>query len=652
MSYSEFLGGGMAEESREASRDDFAEAGGGPAWAVLGAASREKADAYLDEQIVVARAQTEVLRLQAHELKDEVRLRHWSIRMRHVSDVMKVAFEFAVAVIFLGLVTVIASAVWNAAHDNGAVIEAFSVPPDLAARGITGEVVAAKVLDRLTAMQAETGSSRAASSYSSNWGDNIKVQIPDTGISIGEFNRYLHEWLGHETRITGQVYRTESGLAVSARASGAATPVFEGQDRELDALIDKAARAVYRITQPYRYAIYLMTHDKTRWNWTAEDTEADAVMKDLIASGSPEDRAWAYDGIGAHRHDFGDLKGATPMFRDAIAAGASLDAYADLAFNEDTLSHPAQELRTRLQEDATVSQGGEIGLDRSAAKVLILRNRRDLSVLKGDVIGASRYAAELHAVSTPALVLGYREDTIICALLHDAGCVNRVEAEHPVDPPSRREADILLLHYKSADDERAASRTWFNSRGSLGAALTPLFDIPGRARVAAGLGDFESARRLIAATPLDCNRCVEARAKIETLARNWDGAARWFAVSAAQAPEYPFTWSDWGEMLLHEGKYDAAIEKFREANLKGPHFADPLEMWGEALMQENRSDLALAKFEEANKYAPNWGRLHLEWGKALFYAGHRDETQKQFALSSTLDLSPSDRRGLEIWRTR
>ncbi len=76
-------------------------------------------------------------------------------------------------------------------------------------------------------------------------------------------------------------------------------------------------------------------------------------------------------------------------------------------------------------------------------------------------------------------------------------------------------------------------------------------------------------------------------------------------------------------MLLHEGDYNAAIEKFGTANLKGPRFADPLEMWGEALMLTNRSDLALAKFEEANKYAPNWGRLHLKWGEALFYAGHK-----------------------------
>jgi cytochrome c-type biogenesis protein CcmH/NrfG len=95
--------------------------------------------------------------------------------------------------------------------------------------------------------------------------------------------------------------------------------------------------------------------------------------------------------------------------------------------------------------------------------------------------------------------------------------------------------------------------------------------------------------------------------------------------------------------LLARGDSAGAIEKFKASNAKGPHFADPLEGWGEALMAQNRSDLALAKFAQANQYAPNWGRLHLKWGEALAYAGKKNEAQKQFALSATLDLTPSEK---------
>src|SRR5580704_14058725 len=165
------------------------------AWEVLGSASREKADSYLDEQIAVSRAQAEVLHLQAHELKHELSLRHWSLRMHHISDVMKVTFEIAAALTALVVIAIIAAAIWSAAHDDGAVIEAFKVPPDMAQKGLTGDVVASQLLDRLTDMQARTDSVRTPSSYASNFGNDIKVEIPDTGVSIAEAYRYLAGWL-------------------------------------------------------------------------------------------------------------------------------------------------------------------------------------------------------------------------------------------------------------------------------------------------------------------------------------------------------------------------------------------------------------------------------------------------------------------------
>jgi tetratricopeptide (TPR) repeat protein len=156
-------------------------------------------------------------------------------------------------------------------------------------------------------------------------------------------------------------------------------------------------------------------------------------------------------------------------------------------------------------------------------------------------------------------------------------------------------------------------------------------------------GDLKSAHAVIARTPLDCYLCLRIRGSIDAVEGDQAGASYWYARAVSAAPSVPFAYADWGEMLLHEGDYDAAIAEFREANLKGPHFADPLEKWGEALVQEKRSDLALAKFEEAAKFAPNWGRLHLKWGEALVYAAKKDQAGKQFALASALDLSAAEK---------
>src|ERR1700749_1551586 len=209
-----------------------------------------RANTYLDEQ-------TKLTRLQIEQIEEENVTRRRILKLEQASAAMKVAFELAVAIIVTIVAVGLGGAVWSAVSDNGLVVESFSVPPDLAQRGLTGDVIAAKLLDKLSSLQSQTVSSRAASSYANNWGSDIKLQIPDTGVSIGEFNRSLHTWLGHQTRITGEVYRTPTGVSVTARTGSDTSPTFTGSDADLDKLIRQAAESVYRATQPYRYAVFL-----------------------------------------------------------------------------------------------------------------------------------------------------------------------------------------------------------------------------------------------------------------------------------------------------------------------------------------------------------------------------------------------------------
>src|SRR6204780_5345013 len=111
------------------------------------------------------REQTVVLRLQAEDLRREDRLRHWSLRVHHISDVLKLGFELAAAAVVTAIVVFIGAAVWSAAHDDGLVIEAFAVPADMAANGLSGQVVATQVQDRLAWMQDHTDTIRQANSY-------------------------------------------------------------------------------------------------------------------------------------------------------------------------------------------------------------------------------------------------------------------------------------------------------------------------------------------------------------------------------------------------------------------------------------------------------------------------------------------------------
>ncbi|HEY5047600.1 MAG TPA: hypothetical protein VII49_06235 [Rhizomicrobium sp.] len=660
----------MTDDDKEAPAPGTgaAPAGSDPAVVALalGGASRDEADAFLrrqsgflDEQSMAVRAQTEVLRLQAHELKHELKLRHWSLRVHHIGDVMKLAFEFAVAVIVLAIVAAIGGAVWNAAHDDALVIETFSVPPDMAAKGVTGEVVASKIQDRLFAMQAETNSTRAASSYANNWDNDIKVQVPDTGVSIGEINKYLHEWLGRQTHIKGEIYRTASGIAVTARTGGIASGTFTGSEADLDALFDDAARSVFRSTQPYRYALYLRTARGFLFN-PKYFAETNAILNDLVHTGGVEDRAWSYDAIGMGKVFGGDLYGGVEMLRRAIATRPTLDAYTDLANTEQTLQHDEDVLTIRKEAEALTVRGGNSDMKPSAALADSLFNKQHLALVLGDNLAVLDYGRQMELTpgNDHVRALSIDDDLRACGALHDSACPRQIRdsvppASNPLDASSLhwsvRLADVLLGHFKEAADEVPVAMNMFPRGAGIVAEGNRRWETPVSALVRAEFGDVRGAHALIDRTPADCAMCIRFRDRIDAIERNWTGAGYWFAHAVAMAPSIPFTYADWGAMLLAKGDLDGAIEKFREANLKGPHFADPLEMWGEALMLKNRSDLALAKLEEANQYAPNWGRLHLKWGEALFYAGREDDARKQFVVAGRLDLSATDKASLAKW---
>jgi hypothetical protein len=50
-------------------------------------------------------------------------------------------------------------------------------------------------------------------SYANDWGQaGIKLDIPETGVSLTELDDFLREKLGHDTHITGEIVRTASGV--------------------------------------------------------------------------------------------------------------------------------------------------------------------------------------------------------------------------------------------------------------------------------------------------------------------------------------------------------------------------------------------------------------------------------------------------------
>ena len=617
----------------------------------LAGASREEADALLQKQRRLLDLQIENL-----EKLDEFELSH--LRWRRFNDQMRGALQIMVVAVGALIVVAIASAMWSASHDDGLVIESFSVPPDMAARGLDGQVVASQLLDKLTHMQNQTASMRPARSFANNWGSDIKVQIPETGVSASEAYRFLAQWLGHETHITGEVFRSADGVTFTARVGGGDGATFSGAEKDLDTLEQKTAEQIYAETQPYRYAAY----QAQRQN----NAEAKREFGVLAESDSSTERAWAHIGLGSMEEDVpsvGNQRLALVEYRRAMRDDPDLALAANnVAGAEQALGHDEERLAAGAKVISLNAQGKF--LNARCAAIATILFKADAEFYLGNYRGAAIQLAQAEVMPgcPHNAELAHTQRVVSLALQHDgAAALAAASPRDYVGRPSRaigsasseiQEEAIARLSAYFAEQDWAAVKDLGGAPGdALGAARKLTAEQPLLALARAEQGDAAGADALIAATPLDCYFCVRARGRIAALERNWSVSARWFERATKLAPSLPAAYSEWGEMLLRKGDFDGAVANFTIANQKGPHFADPLELWGEALIAKNRSDLALAKFEEANKDAPNWGRLHLKWGEALLWTGNKAGAQQQFEIARALDLSLVERATLATLST-
>ena len=560
-----------------------------------------KAAAYLDEQADLVRLQKEHL----HEQR-EVQLSH--LKLRRTGERFKVALQFLLTAAATCLALVVLALVWGAAHDHGLVVEAFSVSPDLAQRGLTGQVVAEQVLDHLSDLQAQSMTMRAGDTYRNNWGEDLKVEIPETGISLGELRRYLRDRLGHETRISGEVYRTSGGLTVAARVGAAPAKRFTGPDADIDGLTGQAAEAIFARTQPYRYAAYLRKTNRI--------AEALAVLQALAHGGDPLERAWGHVGLGGllgmRMNDYETMAAENrqalievPGFAPALIALRAAEA--SLGHDEAGLSIGRQLL------DATDSIKRNVMDDSSSYDIMttIISNDYYTGDVQRRIRDLIRFSKFPDLSSGPGSVSGEVAEDVppALALAHD---LNRARSTALRLSPGDSER-AFVLGYVALERGDPSSIAFFQQNDAIDAALPNGREMMLRTDAAytalalARFGRLAEAQALIASTPTDCYLCVTARGTVAAAGGDHAGALRWFAEAVRQGPDLPHAYIDRGAARLRWGDLGGAIDDARAANRAGPHDPDALKLWGDALAREGHWSDALRKYKAALIYAPAWG---------------------------------------------
>jgi tetratricopeptide (TPR) repeat protein len=562
-----------------------------------------KTAAFFDKQIEVLEVQRKTLEAELEFFEVEWGPRLFGIRMR---TGFQIFFVLIATVIGIGIAFVIHDAVTS----RSVVIDPFEAPPALAASGLNGKVLAAGLLDVLTRIQAGNQTNAEYRALSNAWTNDIAIDVPETGISIGQLERMLKTRFGHDQHIDGNLVQTEKGeLALTVRGTGVLPKTFTDEGRNLDKLLTEAGEYVYGQSQPGLWAAYLANE---RFD------EAIRFCRAAYVTADPSERpyllnSWAnaLTSIGAKDA----MREALLLYQETVRlkpdywVGYNNIMYALHGLGDEEGAMQAGKQLTRVA-------GGRPG----RAPESMYQNYDEM-VWDLTAERASNIAdMESHSgIGTTPGSLG-PENVIVAQIevrLHDLEAatlrlkVTPVDEKNVGDLATSALAEALLA--EEAGDLKAAVTQWdtfavayanptvstSNPQYICFAALT--YEKTGQpAKADAALvpvGKF---------TFVDCYRF---QGDLLDLRGNWAAAQEWYAKAVKLAPSIPSGYYSWGLALAKHGDLDGAAAKLRDANQKGPHWADPLKAWGDVFAKQGKTKDAIAKYDEALKYAPNWKQL-------------------------------------------
>lgn len=533
--------------------------------------------------------------------------------------------------------------VWDSTRADGVVVEPFQTLPVFAEQGLTGEAVANRLLTEVTAIQAATPSNRARRTALSS-SDQISVEIPATGLSLGEATRLLRRRLGDEQVVTGRLDQDADGAPVmTLYIDGEPLPVGSPEPKDgespVQAVIRGAGEALFRHAEPYRYAIWLSAEGRA--------DEAQALLRQMTLWGSAEDRAWAYNGLASLSQSRASL------LKQFVNARAALELSPDLpnALRGSAFVYRAVGMTgwaTRISRDAIAA--GRSGQDYKSREHY---DRYQVATAEEDHRAALGWAESMTRTNGPTddleETLYLRADAL--ARLHDVRGARATEAmAASASAPGERGYKLSAIVQRPALEDWATLEAELKdmsghepARTGAGWAEDQFLFRPWLAIALARQGKADEAEIVMAQSPdFGCVLCLQARGEIAAARRDRNGMERWFGQTAEAALGLPGPLLRWGEGRLALGDAEGALVLARRARAAAPDWADAVRLEAEALSRLERRE-ALARFARAADLAPQWGALRLGWARALNRFGDRRAAGIEVRAALARDLSPADR---------
>ncbi len=534
--------------------------------------------------------------------EDQVATRQ-ATRLKHLSDILRILAQAAFVVVGIALAAGVGTMWWRAALSRSVIVAPFDAPQSLSWDGLSGRVVAGKVLDVLLEMQSATRLAAARRQITDAWSENVEVEVPETGISIGQISDALHRMFGHDVHIDGALITTPSGaLVLSVRGDGIPPATFQGSEAGIDDLVRKAAEYLFGRAEPDLYATYLLD--------SGREDDALAFIRDSFSALTDAERPALANLWGEALLSQNKMAAATDKFLLAL----SIDPRYWRAWN-----NLIGVLPVTAGEEAAYREG--IAMQRAARGVIVDAGPTlyDWTNFAQMTMNAQGVIAGLLADRSVAAREGAEYDSSSWiaeqqAVLHDWGKVRQYLAESPASDVTTAYDNFALAGQQAVERGQYAEavrllqnadRIW-QMQPTL-QAFFPDFECKlGYALAAAGAPTA-------AVWPLfraqNFVRCRAFLADALDLGGKWAEAQQAYRSAEAVAPSLAFAYDREGLALMRHGDDEGAIGRFRIAHHLSPYWADPLKDWGDALAAERRPGAALRRYRQALGLTPHWAAL-------------------------------------------
>ena len=585
---------------------------------------RDRLTSYLAGQERLVAIQTEHLHEQRNLQLSHLYMRRWKDRLSLATQ--------ALGVILAGSVFIaLAILIWEAHADRGLVIQGFTAPPGFAARGISGDGVASDVLGDLSGIirYVRERSFSRTDGVSTDTSNEVKIEIPETGISLTEAWRVLREMLGSARKVTGSLREETNGqITLTARLDGGEVFSATGPVSDLPALEQKVAEQLYGATDLNNLPEY--------YSFKNRKADAFAAAGEYAAHAvGRNDRANAITVLGDVSDDPARLRryGLIALTVDPELMAAHFDlasAAMMLEKPQEALSQARAMLSAHPVDQPPQHQG-------NGATHMLGFARTNISELQGDYSGAIRERGP-YLNQAPRRSEMLLEDAADYARLHDrATALNLIaEAEAYGEPDpwlqgaARYEAALSQGDWPGARTEaqslvtQDAQATAQSKDADATAGLTVRMDRNDRPMLAlaeAHTGDLAAAKALVDAMPADCYACLLVHANLASMSGQAAAAERWFSEAIRQNPDVPQAYADRGRSRLERHDLSGALADATRAAALEPRFADAQKLWGDTLAARGLWSDAAKRYDAALLLAPTW--VELQKARAIARARSR-----------------------------